>query len=435
MTAPVAPSLPPTLPIPTPVAPLVDKREAARARRIHLIKTEGKVVKRIIRCAYAMVLIVALVGQTTGGMALIDLPWYLVGPAMLVVEGLGATFATIANYRRRLGEQAWVAFGLACGFAAFAVWVNYNGHAGNNLVLAWFFAVFSGAGFILYIVDSAFARRDQLWIDGKIDEPPPVYGVVQSVRHPWLTRRAKALAIADPSLGRTGSLAAAATQAADERRRAAIVALVRTDMSTALGPEVAELVIRIADPDRLAREIEDLADWRGMARVYADRIDPARLEAAGQAGSKKEARAAARAAKPAGSAPDQTAPVEATNQPTILRSVAAAAATSGPARATIRAAVGGGHPTEEATGPIQHSDLAITDAATIRERWPNGLPGRGAQRMVRGELGWHAGKATNALRAYQAQADLTPSAPPTEAGERSAAAATGSGSATGPATA
>lgn len=54
----------------------------------------------------------------------------------------------------------------------------------------------------------------------------------------------------------------------------------------------------------------------------------------------------------------------------------------------------------------RHSSLAVADAARIRTRWPEGLPGRGAQRMLRAQLGWHAGKATNALRAYRDRADL-----------------------------
>ncbi len=86
-------------------------------------------------------------------------------------------------------------------------------------------------------------------------------------------------------------------------------------------------------------------------------------------------------------------------------SVAAAAPTNGHVvAATIR-------PTKPTNGDqrqaTSHSDMAIQDATTIRARWPDGLPDRGAQRMVRTELGWHAKKATDALRAYRAPTDPT----------------------------
>lgn len=53
-----------------------------------------------------------------------------------------------------------------------------------------------------------------------------------------------------------------------------------------------------------------------------------------------------------------------------------------------------------------HSSLAISDAAMIRRRWPSGLTQHGSQRLLRSQLGWHAAKATNALRAYRDDADL-----------------------------
>lgn len=125
---------------------------------------------------------------------------------------------------------------------------------------------------------------------------------------------------------------------------------------------------------------------------------------------------AARAAKAAARAQTNGT----TEQPTTLRSVAA---NGRPSPTTIRASLATGHP----TGTTVHSALAVSDAATIRGRWPDGLPDRGAQRLVRAELGWHPGKATNAIRAYVDRADLTTG----HASAGSGGSAEGSGSANG----
>jgi hypothetical protein len=143
-----------------------------------------------------------------------------------------------------------------------------------------------------------------------------------------------------------------------------------------------------------------------------------------------EATKAARAAVRSGAVTvDQLAGDQPTNGATRLRAVAA---TSRPSQASIRAAVGTGHSTSTTTEPTVHSTMAIADAAAIRAEYPDGLPDRGAQRKLRDELGWHSGKATNALRAYQDQADLTASVPASGAAESSAAAAQGSASAPSP---
>lgn len=126
---------------------------------------------------------------------------------------------------------------------------------------------------------------------------------------------------------------------------------------------------------------------------------------------------------------DQLADHQPTNGATRLRP---AAATSRPSATTVRAAVGTGHSTSASTGPTDpddHTALAVSDAATIRATYPDGLPELGAQRKLRAPapdgLGWHAGKASKALAAYRAGADLTPSVSTFGPGERSAVAATG----------
>lgn len=51
------------------------------------------------------------------------------------------------------------------------------------------------------------------------------------------------------------------------------------------------------------------------------------------------------------------------------------------------------------------SPTAVADAATLRRRYGDALPERGAHSLVQNELGWGGSKATNAIRAYSQQDD------------------------------
>lgn len=303
------------------------------------------------------------------------------------------------------GWWPWLVF-IALDCAAFScvllsVYCAFRGKgAGVFGLLVWVFAGFSAFANYRHGVEPG-APRDAWWFFPvmSILGPGLLEAVTHFVRHQIQTTTGKRAGTL-PKFGLTRWLPiiGAPRDTFGARRTAQILGISTVDEAVAtyhaLCPDGSLGVVAAIR----ARDVAAAEEAARVAKLLAD-------EAA------KVARAALRSG---GVTVDQLADHQPTNGATVLRSVAAAAATSGPARATIRAAVGGGHPTEEPSGPVVHSDLAIADAATIRRRWPDGVPSRGAQRMVRAELEWHAGKATNALRAYQDQADLTASAPSVE---------------------
>lgn len=248
----------------------------------------------LVRLLYVAVLLIAGYGQATGIVALLGWPMWLAVPVVFVLELFAVVFASEAEDRRALGEAAYATFGLAVTFAGFAVAINWFGHAHADVLLAAFFAGLSAFGFVTYVVTSAAYRRDVLRAQGKMAAVPPIYGIVQWVTEPALTRRAKAIALGNRSLNdRTKSLAAAREEARVAARRRAIYDVVRADMDGAFGPQVAELVARVADPDRLGEEIERLVDWKAIAGTFAARVDPARLAKAVAAADQRREQAAA----------------------------------------------------------------------------------------------------------------------------------------------
>lgn len=58
-----------------------------------------------------------------------------------------------------------------------------------------------------------------------------------------------------------------------------------------------------------------------------------------------------------------------------------------------------------------HSPTARADAGTLRGRYGDALPERGAHALVQDEFGWGGSKATNAIKAYRERADVAPPRP------------------------
>ena len=100
------------------------------------------------------------------------------------------------------------------------------------------------------------------------------------LRHPWLTRRARALAVADPGLGLFGSLGAARAQLRSERRQAAITTVLRRKIEASADATTAEIAVTVFDLDEIARRLADGADYDGLTRLLAVDLDPARVLAA-----------------------------------------------------------------------------------------------------------------------------------------------------------
>ncbi|HKT05070.1 MAG TPA: hypothetical protein VJT31_36605, partial [Rugosimonospora sp.] len=97
---------------------------------------------------------------------------------------------------------------------------------------------------------------------------------------PWLTRRARALAVADPGLGLFGSLTAARAQLRSERRQAAIATVLRRKIEASADATTAEIAVTVFDLDEIARRLAAGADYDGLTRLLAVDLDPARVLAA-----------------------------------------------------------------------------------------------------------------------------------------------------------
>lgn len=350
-------------------APTGDRRWGLR-----VLLTVAAILLTVVIVSPILLSSAELISWAETGLGLHD-GWRLLVPVALDCAAIACVL--LAVYCALVGKGAGV-FGLLvwvfAGFSSFANWRHGN-EPGAPADRWWFFPVISLLGPALLEAVMHFIRRLIQTRSGKRAGTLPKFGLMR-----WL-----------PVVG-------APRDTYGARRTAQILGIATVDQAVA--------TYHALCPDGSLRVVQAI-----RARDVATA-----KEAADEAA--RAARAAARAGVPVPT-------IQATNgadHPTRLRAVAA---TNGPSAATIRAAVATNH----ATSPTIHSDLAVEDAATIRNRWPDGLPDRGGQRMVRTELGWHAGKATNAVRAYQDQADLRRSAPPPDAAAGSGQLEEGSGAA------
>lgn len=267
-------------------------RSVIAARRAITAKVTGDT----IRIFYFLVLVVALVGSSTAakhwliegqGPAPKAEWWHL--PAALVavaVYELGAVAVSrFADARRQLGERALVARAASAGLAGGAIAAQALGH--DDIGPALFFAGVSLTGYVIYLLESAANRRDALREEGKLADTPPAYGLSQWIRHFWITRRARALALARaearlqdktlPPIGRVASLAAAADQVRAERRLAAIEDALRARIAAGVDKTMAQIAVNTYDMGRVAAGIAAAADYPALTRIITAELVPARL--------------------------------------------------------------------------------------------------------------------------------------------------------------
>lgn len=233
------------------------------------------------RVFYGAVLTIALTGAGLAARDWLGWPAPLAFIAVACVELGGVTLSVYADSRRQLGERALSARLLSAAVAVGAVAVNYFGHK-DETGPAIFFAGMSALGYLFWLIDSGARRRDALRRAGKLPPTPPVFGLVRWLRHPWLTRRARHLALVDPALGLYGSLAAAGAEVRAERRQSAISAELRTMIAAAAGPTMATVAVNTFDMDEIARRLAANADYDGLAARLAAQLTPAALAPSGK---------------------------------------------------------------------------------------------------------------------------------------------------------
>jgi DNA-binding transcriptional ArsR family regulator len=224
---------------------------------------------------YGAVALIALAGATGAAMRWLAWPLLAALGAVAALELGGITLSAWADFRMRLGERAYAARALSAAVAVFAVVVQYAGHP--NRLQAVFFAGMSALGYGVWLIQSGARRRDQLRAAGMLPAVPPAYGAGAWLRHPGLTRRARRLALADPTLGLYGSLDAARAQVRAERRHAAIATALHTKLSAAVDKTTAQIATNTFDLEAIARRLADGADYDGLAAILAADLDPARL--------------------------------------------------------------------------------------------------------------------------------------------------------------
>jgi len=206
------------------------------------------------------------------------LPWTVgVGLAM-VLELLGVVTASMADWRRRLGEEAYGLMGFSALIATAATVINVLGH-GSNVYAAAGFGLLSGAAYVLYLFHSAMRRRDALRDRDAMAPPAPVYGWRQWRAEPEVTRRARQLAEADPSLGVHGSLAMARQAVRLERRQKAIATALRAKLARSVDPLTATIAVHTYDLDQIAAHLAAEADYDGLTALIAADITPVLLTA------------------------------------------------------------------------------------------------------------------------------------------------------------
>ncbi|TQS45089.1 hypothetical protein [Cryptosporangium phraense] len=236
---------------------------------------------RVAYAFYTAAAAAALVGQVWA--AVDHIPWpdtlptsariALVTPAVGVLELGGVATSALADSRRRLGESATAYRVMSAAAAVVAIVFNLIGHA-DQPYLAFGFAGLSGFAYALWLAHSGARRRDALRESGHMARTTPVYGLMQWLREPALTRRARALAM-ERDLGLHDSLAAAREDARTATRRKAIAAVVeqiiRADHTNPLHAQIAASTY---DMDRLATEIEARADYAGWADRISQSLSP-----------------------------------------------------------------------------------------------------------------------------------------------------------------
>ncbi|MFK3979340.1 hypothetical protein ACI2K4_03050 [Micromonospora sp. NPDC050397] len=225
---------------------------------------------------YVVVLLIALGGQVSGAMEALGMPWYVALPAVGALELGGMVVLANADVRRRLGEHATLSRLLSAGIAGGAVAFNWLAH--ENHLEGGFYGGMSLLGYLVWLMNTENKRRDRLRAKRQLPPTPPAYEVVGHwLRHPLLTRRARTLAKAAPSLGLYGSLEAARTQVRTERRQAALSKVLRRKIRRALDGTTADIAVAVYDLDEIARRLAERADYDGLTALIAADLAPARV--------------------------------------------------------------------------------------------------------------------------------------------------------------
>lgn len=253
----------------------------------------------VLRAFYGVVIAVSVVGAVDAAAKWLEWPMPAPVLAVLTVELGGIVLAHHADGRRQLGEAAMAARLLSGAIAVAAVVMQVAGHR-ESTPQALFFGVVSSVGYLTYLISSEAERRDALRAAGLLAEVPPSYGLLQWVREPGVTRRARVLAqeraaqrlealrrrksgeqVDVPArLDALASLAAARQERDDRQRREAIATVLRRKIRKQVDRDTADIAVAVYDLDEIAARLTARADYGVLTDLVGADLAPARLAGA-----------------------------------------------------------------------------------------------------------------------------------------------------------
>lgn len=224
---------------------------------------------------YALVLLVALVGQVTGAVQTLGVPMVVAVPAVAALELGGVVVMANADVRRRLGERAIGSRLLSAAIAAGAVTFNWAAHPDH--IVGGFYAGMSALGYLVWLMHAGNQRRDRLRVTGGLPPTPPAYEVFGHwICHPVITSQARSIAKAD-GLDLYESLTAARTAIARRQRDAAIAKVLHRKIRAAVDPTTADIAVQVYDLDEIAVRLAATADYNGLTTLLAADLAPERI--------------------------------------------------------------------------------------------------------------------------------------------------------------
>lgn len=230
---------------------------------------------------YSGVVALALIGGGTAAESWLHWPMYGNFAVVGLWEVGGAYLLTQVDERRQLGERAIGLLVLAFLVNGGAVALNWFGHYMENMIQAAVFAGFSALGFLVFLTRTEQKRRDRLRATGAMNGTGVVFGLMQTVRHPFVTAKARDLALANPPvLDDEGKVVTRGMNAAEALEAVKL----HTVLSRFIYAEIlaanpkdkdrARASVEIFDPVVVARLVQKRVDREGMADILATRIDP-----------------------------------------------------------------------------------------------------------------------------------------------------------------
>ena len=240
------------------------------------LQTAVRRTAAVRRCFYAVVLVVALVGQVSGATHALNIPAVWAVPAVAALELGGIVILADADVRRRLGERAIASRLLSAAIAAWAVTFNWLTHP--HRLEGGFFAVMSALGYAVWLIHAENQRRDRLRTTGDLPPTAPAYELLGHwLRQPRLTLHARALAKANPGLGLYGSLTAAHDEIRRRHRHRAIAAVLRGKIRSAVDRDTANIAVAVYDLDQFAARLAATADYDTLTAIISIGLTPDRL--------------------------------------------------------------------------------------------------------------------------------------------------------------